>query len=151
MARTGAARIGLFLLAFLVSALALMARAPFEPPGPRERTAAIGSLDGLPEPLRRALDPGGFAPIPAPGPSDWLSSHPETPQTFDDFVRSRPKRPEGARKRIYLLPLGEFAPERSPPLTSLRSFAAAYFALEVEVLSPVALEGQKLTTRKNPS
>jgi archaemetzincin len=145
------ARTALLQLGFLVPALAFLGRAQFEPPGPRERIAAIGSLEGLPDELRRALDPRGFAPIPAPGPSDWLASHAKTPQTFDDFVRSRPKRPDGNRKRIYLLPLGEFAAERSPPLSSLKAFASAYFALEVEVLPAVGLEGQRLTTRRNPT
>jgi hypothetical protein len=62
----------------------------FTPPGPQERLDAIGATSRLSEPLRRALEPHeGFAPMPAPGPDDWLSSHPEEGQSFEAFVRSR--------------------------------------------------------------
>jgi hypothetical protein len=44
----------------------------FKPPTAAERRKAIGPTEGLPETLRKALEPGaGFEPIPAPKRGDW--------------------------------------------------------------------------------
>src|SRR5438105_2976102 len=61
----------------------------FTPPGLDERLEAIGPTNGLPGPLRRALEPrADFAPLPQPRPSDWLANHVEPGQSFADFLRS---------------------------------------------------------------
>jgi len=81
----------------------------FKPPTEEERLRAIGSTKGLSETLKKALEPGvDFEPIPIPKPGDWLAEHPETGQSFDDFVRSKPNQPDKSRCKIYLQPLGEF-------------------------------------------
>lgn len=135
----------------IVSVIAMGEARDFKPPGPAQRLKAIGPTEGLEKNLRRALDPGDhFKPIPAPGPSDWLASFSERGQTFEDFVKSGPGRPSGARRKIYLLPLGEFPPDRSPEIESLREYTAAYFCLEAQVLPRQEIEGLKLTTRRNP-
>jgi len=122
----------------------------FEPPAADARQAAIGPLDSLAPVLRAALEPDSdFRPIPKPGPDDWLSSHREEPQTFLDFKRSSPRKPDATRRVIYLLPLGEFPAGQSPPLDKLQRFAAAYFQMEVKAL-PVT-SGTNFTTRLNPN
>ena len=140
-------------LAGLAAALcfALGAAVQFKPPTEQERTAALGQTDGLPETLRRALAPDDdFDPIPAPGPSDWLASHREDGQTFDEFVRSHPNRPDQVRFRLYLQPLGEFATDQGLSLDRLQQFAAAYFMMDVRVLPALNLTGSNITTRRNP-
>lgn len=123
----------------------------FQPPGSAERYQAVGATAGLPETLRLALDPGSdFEPILAPKPGDWLAVHPESGQTFDDFVRSKPKKPDGTRGKIYLQPLGGFPMDRSPSVEILREYAAAYFAMNAEIFSPLEAHPAKLTTRHNP-
>jgi archaemetzincin len=123
----------------------------FQPPGPAERLRAIGPTRGLPEPLRLALEPGSdFELIPVPQPGDWLAVHPESGQTFEDFVRSRPNMPGETRKKIYLQPLGEFPRDRSPALGILKEYAAAYFFMDTEVFPPLAIGSLKFTTRSNP-
>jgi archaemetzincin len=125
--------------------------AHFTPPSRAARLAAIGPTDGLPAALRRALEPGeDFDPVPAPGPGDWLANHGEPGQTYAEFVRSRPHRPDARRRALYLQPLGEFVPGESPPLDALREFAAAFFAVEVTALSAVAVTGGGVTMRQNP-
>jgi archaemetzincin len=132
-------------------ALLLGATTPFTPPGPAARMQAIGPTAGLAEPLRRALEPAdAFAPIPAPGPRDWLANHPEAGQTFEQFVRSRPNRPSAPRKELYFQPLGEFAKGEGPPLERLRQFAVAFFAIDVAVLPTLSLTGSGITSRRNP-
>ncbi len=123
----------------------------FTPPTRAQQLAAIGPTVGLPEPLRRALDPGDdFRPVPSPGPSDWLANHPEAGQTFQQFVRSRPNRPDERRKKLYLQPLGSFGQHQGPAQDQLRRFTTAFFMMEVEVLPPLELAQVRVTSRKNP-
>ena len=112
----------------------------FQPPSPELRRDAVGDLEGLPIPLRRAVtsDAPGFDPIPSPDPHDWLTVHPEPGQTFNEFKTARPNRPTNSRRTIYLQPMGEFAADRSPSIEKLREFAAAFFTMEVRALPPVS-------------
>lgn len=140
----------LFLL-LLSSSFSVCLAMDFKPPGTAERLRAIGSTDGLSETLRLAFDPDSdFAPIPAPGPGDWLAVHHEPGQGFDDFVSERLPRPDGARNRLYLQPLGAFQTERSPSVEDLKEYARAYFGMDVEALSPLVLRGTGFRTRTNP-
>ena len=136
---------------FIIAALGGVPRvAAFAPPGPEARRQAIGHIDSLPDALRRALEPGdAFLPIAAPEPGDWLDAHKEAGQTFDQFVASHPNRPDKSRNRIYLLPLGPLASEGSPALEKLRSFAAAFFQMEVKVLPATEIDEQTFSPRLN--
>jgi archaemetzincin len=124
----------------------------FETPKESERLRAIGSVDNLPQVVRRAFQPGrDFAAMPAPGPDDWLAAHPEPGQSFAEFVRSRPNRPDKQRKIIYLQPLGDFPSDEAPPQHLLQEYAAAYFAMEVRLLPSLSLNGQRIKERHNPT
>ncbi len=124
----------------------------FQVPSKEQRLQAIGTTPGSSPILQRAFDPADdFEPVPAPGPNDWLAVHSESGQSFEQFVRSAPNRPDKKRNILYLQPLGEFREGAAPPLDSLREYAAAYFALEVRVLPSLSLDQQKITTRRNPA
>ncbi len=100
-----------------------------------DRKNAIGSLKGLSPALQRTFTPADdFAPLPEPGPSDWLSTQKEPGQTYLQFVNSRPNMPgAGGRKVIYLQPLGKF-PDTAPKIETLRKYMEAYFhPMEVKV------------------
>lgn len=120
--------------------------------GPEHRPANAEPSAELPAQLRRAFEPGNdFAPLPKPGPDDWLATFHEPGQSFEQFVHSRPHRPDTRRHKLYLQPLGEFPPEASPPLDRLRQFAAAFFlGLDVEILAPLDLQAFAITSRQNP-
>jgi len=123
----------------------------FTPPNPAQALHAIGSIKGIPVTLKRALNTGtDFAPIPDPRHGDWLAEHPEAGQTFEDFVGARHNKPESHRNKIYLEPLGRFPEGGGPSLETLKAHAAAYFFMDVKILSPVAISGSNLTTRINP-
>lgn len=139
------------LVLFLLSMGSVCCAMDFKPPGAAERLRAIGSTKGLPETLRLALDPGSdFEPIPAPQPGGWLAEHLEPGQTFGDFGRSQPPRPDGTRSKIYLQPLGRFPKDQSPAVEILREYAAAYFVLNVEIFPPQTTDTFNPTTRINP-
>jgi archaemetzincin len=123
----------------------------FKSPSSYESLRAIGSTKGLPETLQRALDPAaGFEPVPIPKPGDWLAEHYEAGQTFDRFVNSKAAQPDKSHSKIYLQPLGKLPESQIPMLEKLREYAAAYFAMEVEVLPSLAISDNNLTTRINP-
>jgi archaemetzincin len=97
------------------------------------------------------LDPGtDFEPNPPPKPGDWLAAHPESGQSFEEFVRSRPNRPDQTRNKIYLHPLGDFLPEGSPPVEFLKEYAEVFFGVGTQILSPKANDNPRFTTRINP-
>jgi hypothetical protein len=98
----------------------------FVPPNREKQIAAAGDLSRL-KPLQRLIfEPSeDFDKIAVPKPSDWLANHKELGQTFDEFVQSVPNRPNGTRNKLYLLPLGDFPPKRSPALNLLKEFARA--------------------------
>jgi archaemetzincin len=141
------ARPACLFVALILSGACTMA---FEQPGPEDRRAAIGATEGLPAALRRALAPDAdFEPVPAPGPHDWLAVHREAGQTFDDFRRGQPNRPDASRRLLYLQPLGDFPEQRSPPLSTLREFAETFFQMEAKALAPVSLSAGRFTSRTN--
>jgi len=124
----------------------------FTPPDEKTRRGAEGGLSELSAVLQRALTPdiNSFDPIPKPGPSDWLAVHEERGQTFGEFKAAQTNRPTQTRRVIYLQPLGDFAPERSPSINKLQKFAAAFFAMEVKSLPPINIDASKFTKRRNP-
>jgi archaemetzincin len=104
----------------------------FVPPGEEEHHRDTGSLDGMPPTLRTFIQLAHFEPISRPGPNDWLANHAEPCQTFDDFRRSRPNRPDASRRTMYLQPLDDF-PASGPPVPTLKEFTEAFFAMRVRV------------------
>ncbi|MCE9552720.1 MAG: archaemetzincin [Planctomycetes bacterium] len=42
-------------------------------------------------------------------PGDWLKTHPEVGQSFEQYLRAQPVTPTGKRRTIYLLPVGAFS------------------------------------------
>jgi archaemetzincin len=138
------------LLISAAAVIALSSSMGFDPPGPQKRLEAIGTTDGLPAALQRALAPDdSFQPVPVPGPSDWLAVHREPGQTFEEFRRSHPNRPDGQRRIIYLQPLGNFLEQQSPSLEKLREYAAGFFQMEGKALVPITIGPGSFTTRTN--
>jgi len=83
-----------------------------------------------------------FQSIPLPGPGDWLTEQKEPSQTLSAFTRGRYNRMTSTCQTIYILPLGEFDPQKTPSLTVLQQFASAFFQTAVVQL-PVVAENEK--------
>jgi archaemetzincin len=146
----------LFVLVGIISGSILLtaaekSRPDFQPPTAKEQMQAIGPVAHLSPTLRLAFSTKGFAPIPAPAPNDWLGQHVEPGQTLAEFLASRPNRPVAPRTILYLQPLGEFDPERTPSLDALRDLSTAFFGLETRVLPPQPLDAPTLRHRTRSS
>jgi archaemetzincin len=89
-----------------------------------------GNLDRL-VPLHTKLGP--------PQPGDWLTEHPETAQTYTQYVRSRPVRVDRHRRTIYIQPLGDFDRQQRRVLDRTAEFLGIYFQLPVKVREGMSL------------
>jgi archaemetzincin len=74
-----------------------------------------------------------------PGPSDWLANHKETGQTFSEYLGCCPVTLEGARRTLYIQPLGELTPTQRRIVTLTSEFMAAYFNTSVKVCDDLPL------------
>jgi len=122
----------------------------FKPPTEADRLRAIGPTARLPATLRKALEPGAdFEPVSIPRRGDWLAEHPESGQSFEDFARSKPNRPDKNRSKIYVQPLGEFPMLKTSLVERLMQYASAYFAMDVRELPVLDLSDKDINTRIN--
>lgn len=125
--------------------------AQFTAPSKHDRAGAVGSLEGLDAQMVRAFTDGGeFSGKKQPGPRDWLAQHREAGQTYAQYLRSQPNKPNTKRRVIYILPLGEFKGGSAPELETLRAYTAAYYApLKVVTLPGVSSAHVKARSRTN--
>lgn len=131
-------------------AAATCAWGAFERPSENERLRALGNLFEEPPALRQLLTPNDdFPPIATPRPGDWLDEHPENGQSFEEYRDSGANRPDATRHIIYLLPIGDFPEDTSPPLADLRAYAAAFFQMEVKLLPAYATHDLEFEPRQN--
>ncbi len=67
-------------------------------------------------------------------PGDWLESHREAGQTFDEYLEDGPVTPRGKRRVIYIQPLGEFTETQRNIIALTADFAGVYFGLPVKTM-----------------
>jgi archaemetzincin len=105
----------------------------------------------LPIQLQRAFSAGGsFDAIPEPHPGDWLTVARERGQTFERFTRTAPSgHPAEAPQHLYLRPVGDIPSARSQLLRQLQRFGSEFFARELRLLPPLAVETNKIASRRN--
>jgi archaemetzincin len=84
--------------------------------------------------------PALFKPMPKPGPGDWMAAHPEAPQSFEQYVASRPVRPTADRHTIYLCQVGPMKEADRKRFDVLREYMELYYTLPVKMGPPVGLE-----------
>ena len=72
-----------------------------------------------------------FEPMDKPGPMDWLAHHQEPGQTFQAYLRSKPIRPRGKRRVIYVQPIGTFSEKQRQVLLKTAAFLGCFYNLPV--------------------
>ena len=75
-----------------------------------------------------------------PRPGDWLDQHHEPGQTFRQYVRGRPVKPDRLRRIVYVQPLGEFSGTQRRIIEQTAEFMGAYFELPVKVREQLPLK-----------
>ncbi len=75
-----------------------------------------------------------------PRPGDWLSVHAEPGQTYGQYVRDRPVKPEGRRRVIYVQPLGDFDRTQRKIIDRTAEFLGIYFDLPVKIRDELPLK-----------
>jgi len=111
-------------------------------PDPSGNLIAPKTPDDAPE-LRAAIkkvEPF-FERMHPPEQYDWLGSHREPGQTFEEYLNSNPTKPTSERQKIYVLPLGKFTARQK----EIINVAARY--LEVFYDLPVTQMPARLLTR----
>ncbi len=104
----------------------------------------------MPSPRDRAFSPDGFTPLGTPRPGDWLAEHPERGQSFEQFVASRPNRPNAERRTIYLVALGGASAETRDLVPKMVDYAGRFFAMPARALPAIVLDDGAITERTNP-
>ena len=111
-----------------------------ERPAPSSPEALRGAAEKV-RPLHKVLG------LPQPG--DWLETFHEPGQTFDEYLRSNPTRPEGVRRVLYVQPIGKFTPAQTRVVALAADFLSRFFALPVRVREPVLLDKVPRTAQRN--
>ena len=115
------------LLAFFGLGLALSSAEEAAPPSLETLRDARDRLRPLHTKLGRPL------------PGDWLESHEEPGQTFEEYIRIRPVTPNGTRSVIYLLPLGKFDEHQQAVLDLTGEYLSICYQRRVAFLDAVPL------------
>ena len=66
---------------------------------------------------------------------DWLGSHRESGQTFEEYLESNPTKPTSERQNIYVLPLGKFTAEQKNIINVTSAYLEAFYDLPVTLMS----------------
>ena len=75
-----------------------------------------------------------FRPMGTPGDFDWLASHVEAGQSFEEYINSNPTLPTEERKTIYVLPLGKFNSKEKEIIDITDGYLEAFYGLPVKEL-----------------
>lgn len=75
-----------------------------------------------------------------PRPGDWLDRHYEPGQTFRQYVRGRPTKPDQQRGIIYVQPLGDFNKTQRKIIDLTAELMGIYFDLPVKIREDLSLK-----------
>jgi archaemetzincin len=100
---------------------------PGKGPSPAELRKVIAKL----APLHKKLG--------KPRPGDWLLSHKEPGQSFEEYLRCRPVLPTRKRPVLYVQPLGRFTKTQRKVVKLTAEFMGLHFSLPVKVLKLLPL------------
>jgi len=73
-----------------------------------------------------------------PKAGEWLHSHPERGQSFDEYLKSQPTVPTGARRTLVVLPFGELSPEAKKVVELTAEYMTLHFGLPSRVAPAIA-------------
>ncbi|MEO6051329.1 MAG: archaemetzincin [Pyrinomonadaceae bacterium] len=84
-----------------------------------------------------------------PDNSDWLASHNEPGQTFEEYFDADPVKPTKERQKIYVLPLGTFNAKQQMVIEVAAGYLAVFYDLPVEQMAAKPLVAVYPNIRQN--
>jgi archaemetzincin len=78
-------------------------------------------------------------PIGAIQEGDWLDEHEEPGQSFEEYLRSNPRRPTESRRAMYLQPLGDFDAARAAAIEATADLLGVFYGVPVRMLERMDL------------
>lgn len=75
-----------------------------------------------------------FKPMGKPQSNDWLETHNEPGQTFEEYLDADPVKPTKERQKIYVLPLGTFSSKQQKIVDQTAEYLDVFYDLPVEKL-----------------
>ena len=81
-----------------------------------------------------------FKPMGKPEAYDWLGSHNEPGQTFDEYLDSDPVKPTKERQKIYVLPLGTFTPQQKKIIDVTAGYLEAFYDMPVAQMAAKSIK-----------
>lgn len=82
---------------------------------------------------------GRDVPLDRPEPGEWLYEHPETGQSFEDYLKINPVTSTEAQNKIYLQPLGDFTNAQLKVIQYTSDYLTLFFDREVIMLPNVGV------------
>ena len=83
-----------------------------------------------------------------PAAGEWLAEHPEAGQTYLQYVRGNPVRPDGKRRTIHVQPLGNFTATQRKIVALTAEYMHQYFNLPVRMRDGLSLSLIPATARR---
>jgi len=74
-----------------------------------------------------------------PEPIDWMAMHPEPGQSFVQYIKSNPLKPDNIQKYIYISLLGDFDTKQNEIIQQTAQYMESYFGLPVKFAGPISL------------
>ncbi|MBX3245518.1 MAG: hypothetical protein KF685_13780 [Acidobacteria bacterium] len=65
---------------------------------------------------------------------DWLETHKEKGETFEEYLRSDPTLPTDKRKTLYIQPIGKFSKAQTDVIKASEEYMKAFYDLPVKLL-----------------
>ncbi len=84
-----------------------------------------------------------------PGSNDWLESHNEPGQTFEEYLDSDPVKPKKERQKLFVLPLGTFTAQQKKVIDIAAGYLETFYDLPVEEMPTRALTAGPPHVRQN--
>ena len=97
----------------------------------------------------RAIEPF-FSPMGKPAAYDWLGSHHEDGQTFEEYINENPTLPAAERGKLYVLPLGNFTRNQKKIIDITTGYLEVFYGLPVKQLPPRPFKSTYPNVRQNP-
>ena len=93
-----------------------------------------------------------FKTMAKPESFDWLASHNEPGQTFEEYLDADPVKPTTERHTIYVLPLGTFSSQQKKIVDISAGYIEAFYDLSVKMLPSQAIKRSLRIkdSRRNP-